>query len=216
MNKTSAINVAKKLKALAEKATGPEADAAKSKLKSYCIKHGIDPEDYSTEITDVFVEFANEQEKRILNNIITMILQSNKVEAEVKKNSVHFKCTPKQLKGIIEAYSYYKKIYYSYADALTIALIAKNKIQHTGSPDGNNVEYEMTAEEKEEFEKIKKDLEAEFKGDDANVTPEASESVTPEQSELQRNKQKEMIERFMFVMEETPWSPSSNSGLFLN
>lgn len=215
MTKESAIKVAKKLKALAEKATGPEADAAKSKLRSYCVKHGIDPEDYSTEITDVFVEFSNEQEKRILNNIITMILQSNKVEAEVKSDSVHFKCTAKQLKDIIEAYSHYKRIYYSYADALTIALIAKNKIQHSGTSDDKSMDYEMTAEEREEFEKIKKDLEAEFKGEDSDV-PEQTETVSPEQSELQRNKQKEMIERFLFVMEETPWSPSSNSGLFLN
>jgi hypothetical protein len=215
MTKDSAIKVAKKLKALAERAVGPEAESARAKLYSYCIKHNIDPADYDTKITDVFVEYSNEQERKILNNIITMILQSNKVEAEVKIKSIHFKCTEKQFKNINEAYSHYKKIYYTYADALTIALIAKNKIQCNKTSDDRSMDYEMSPEEREEFEKIKKDLEAELNL--KNPEPvEEPRTESPNSSTLSQDKQKEIIEKFLFVMDESPWSPANNSGLFLN
>ena len=214
MTKTSAINIAKKLKALAEKATGAEADAAKTKLRSYCIKHNIDPEDYSTDFLEAAISFKNNQEKILLNNIITMILQSNRVPAD----TVYFKCTQKQLKNIRDAYEHYKKVYYDYADALAIALIAKNKIQNNAVSTERDMGYEMTEEERQEFDKIKKDLEKEFEKQISEMEKESTETdtVTPDKSTIDKNKQREMIEKLLYVMDETPWVPSKNSGLFLN
>lgn len=218
MTKTSAINVAKKLKALAEKATGAEATAAKTKLKSYCIKHNIDPEDYSTDFLEAAISFKNNQEKILLNNIITMILESNRVPADTKNMKVYFKCTQKQLKNIKDAYGHYKKVYYDYADALAIALIAKNKIQNNAASTERDMGYEMTEEERQEFDKIKKDLEKEFEKEisEMDKEPTESETVAPDKSTIDKNKQREMIEKLLYVMDETPWVPSKNSGLFLN
>jgi len=218
MTKTSAINVAKKLKALAEKATGAEAESAKVKLRSYCIKHNIDPEDYSTDFLEAEISFKNNQEKILLNNIITMILESNRVPADTKNMKVYFKCTQKQLKNIRDAYEHYKKVYYDYADALAIALIAKNKIQNNSAATERDMGYEMTEEEQQEFDKIKKDLEKEFEKEisEMDKEPTESETVTPDKSTIDKNKQREMIEKLLYVMDETPWVPSKSSGLFLN
>ena len=43
-----------------------------------------------------------------------------------------------------------------------------------------------------------------------------TDTVTPDKSTIDKNKQREMIEKLLYVMDETPWVPSKNSGLFLN
>jgi hypothetical protein len=78
--------------------------------------------------------------------------------------------------------------------------------------------YEMTEEERQEFDKIKKDLEKEFEKEISEMDKESTETdtVTPDKSTIDKNKQREMIEKLLYVMDETPWVPSKSSGLFLN
>lgn len=215
MSRNEAIEVAKKLKALAEKAVGPEQDNAKQKLRAFCEKHDLNEDEYATEQIKVSVSYKNQQERDLLSNVMCMVLETDNVKGTDKNNSFSFKCTPYQFELIRDAFSYYKKMYNDYCEAILIAIVTKNQIINTKKETPFQMEP-MTEEEKKEWEeKIKESRQPSDQQEESteekrsekesnSSPPPVSESI-PDKTEV--DKKNERISRMLYAVEPRKWEP---------
>lgn len=216
MNRATALELAKKLRALAERSDAGEQSAARKKLIEFCTRHGLDVDDFSFDLVRVSVKFTNEQERTMLSSIMCMILEVDAVKGRVVENEMQFQCTQPQFDDIIDAFNYYKKMYYDYVDGIVAAIVVRHEIRNKKPA---AVEFKMdpmTEEEQAEYDSFLKEHQPKVE-----PVEKSTESLPPTPVDVQAEQQREAekrdrLSRMVTVMESRPWTKKVRAKLFLD
>tara|TARA_B110000503_G_scaffold143657_1_gene246701 strand:- start:4682 stop:5344 length:663 start_codon:yes stop_codon:yes gene_type:complete len=130
MNRNKIIELAKKIKALAEKGKGGERNAAKEKLERICKKYNISPDEISTsdESKDYYIVINDQNERELLINICCMIMDVPGLKWKEKNNCICIRIKLSEYENIISAFEYYRDMYNDYKRYLIQGIIARNVI----------------------------------------------------------------------------------------
>jgi hypothetical protein len=130
MNRNKIIELAKKIKALAEKGKGGERNAAKEKLERICQKYNISESELS--ISDVtknyYIVINDSNERELLINVCCMILDVPGFKWKEKNNCVCINITQPEYENINNAFEYYRDMYNDYKRYLMQGIISRNVI----------------------------------------------------------------------------------------
>ncbi len=217
MTHDSAVAIAKKLKALAEKATEPgECAAAAKKLREFCGKHGLDDAEYDIETIKVSVPYANDQEKSLLSAVMCMVLEVDHVKGIDERGIFTFRCTQRQFDDIADAFSHYKKIYYDYVDGVMASLITKNRIVNQKPSKPQFKMDDMTDEERKTYEEtMRAGQPPQTDQSGSKETPKSVPNQASAEEAACKDRKDDRIRRVFMVMEETPWVKKVRPKLFL-
>lgn len=130
MNRNKIIELAKKIKALAEKGKGGERNAAKEKLQRLCEKYNIlDHEiNISQETKDYYIIIRDSNERELLINICCMVLDVPGFKWKEKNNCVKIHINKDEYDNIFSAFEYYKEMYDDYKRYLIQGIISRHAI----------------------------------------------------------------------------------------
>ena len=130
MNRNKIIELAKKIKALAEKGKGGERNAAKEKLERICEKYNISPDEIFTsdESKDYYIIISDQNERELLINICCMIMDVPGLKWKEKNNCICIRIKLSEYENIISAFEYYRDMYNDYKRYLMQGIIARNVI----------------------------------------------------------------------------------------
>jgi len=220
MTRDAAVEIAKKLKALAEKASEEgERSTASKKLQEFCTKHGLDADEYSIETIKATIPFNGDQEKMLLSAVMCMVLEVDGVKGRIEDGKFIFQCTPRQFDDIVDAFRHYKKIYYDYVDGVMTSMITKNQIVNKKPAPTAFKMDDMTDDERSEYETVMREQRAgqEPPKDQSGSIPPSQSSSAPSNDELEsRNRKDDRIRRVFCVMEENRWVKKIRTKLFLH
>ena len=130
MNRNKIIELAKKIKALAEKGKGGERNAAKEKLERICQKYNISESELSTsdETKNYYIVINDSNERELLINVCCMILDVPGFKWKEKNNCVCINITQPEYENINNAFEYYRDMYNDYKRYLMQGIISRNVI----------------------------------------------------------------------------------------
>lgn len=130
MNRNKIIELAKKIKALAEKGKGGERNAAKEKLERICQKYNISESELSTseETKNYYIVINDSNERELLINVCCMILDVPGFKWKEKNNCICINITQPEYKNINSAFEYYRDMYNDYKRYLMQGIISRNVI----------------------------------------------------------------------------------------
>ena len=130
MNRNKIIELAKKIKALAEKGKGGERNAAKEKLERICEKYNISYDEISTsdESKDYYIIINDQNERELLINICCMIMDVPGLKWKEKNNCICIRIKLSEYENIISAFEYYRDMYNDYKRYLMQGIISRNVI----------------------------------------------------------------------------------------
>lgn len=159
------IELAKKLKALADKGVGGEKENAAEKLQALLQKHGLTIEDIEGEKVKEFTFHVTEEQRTFFYQILANVLgktpdvkqwTKNPSAIGVKdknwKNAKFIHVTPAEYIEIKEKFEFYYSEYRKEESIFYSAFIQKNALWRKST--GENSEKELTPEEKAELWKI--------------------------------------------------------------
>ena len=130
MNRNKIIELAKKIKALAEKGKDGERNAAKEKLERICQKYNISESELS--ISDVtknyYIVINDSNERELLINVCCMILDVPGFKWKEKNNCICINITQPEYENINNAFEYYRDMYNDYKRYLMQGIISRNVI----------------------------------------------------------------------------------------
>lgn len=217
MTHAAAVEIAKKLRALAEKASeAGERSTASKKLQEFCVKHGLDADEYVVETIKVSVPYANDQEKSLLSAVMCMVLEVDHVKGIDERGIFTFRCTQRQFDDIADAFSHYKKIYYDYVDGVMSSLITKNRIVNQKPVKPQFKMDDMTDEERKTYEEtIRAGQPPRTDQSGSKETPKSVPNQSSAEETACKDRKDDRIRRVFMVMEETPWVKKVRPKLFL-
>lgn len=130
MNRNKIIELAKKIKALAEKGKGGERNAAKEKLERICQKYNISESELSTsdETKNYYIVINDSNERELLINVCCMILDVPGFKWKEKNNCICIHITQLEYENINNAFEYYRDMYNDYKRYLMQGIISRNVI----------------------------------------------------------------------------------------
>ena len=130
MNRNKIIELAKKIKALAEKGKGGERIAAKERLERIYEKYNISPSEISTsdESKDYYIVINDQNERELLINICCMIMDVPGLKWKEKNNCICIRIKLSEYENIVSAFEYYRDMYNDYKRYLMQGIIARNII----------------------------------------------------------------------------------------
>lgn len=130
MNRNKIIELAKKIKALAEKGKGGERNAAKEKLERICQKYNISESELSiSDITkNYYIVINDSNERELLINVCCMILDVPGFKWKEKNNCICIHITQPEYENINSAFEYYRDMYNDYKRYLMQGIISRNVI----------------------------------------------------------------------------------------
>ena len=130
MNRNKIIELAKKIKALAEKGKGGERNAAKEKLERICQKYNISESELSTsdETKNYYIVINDSNERELLINVCCMILDVPGFKWKEKNNCICINITQPEYENINNAFEYYRDMYNDYKRYLMQGIISRNVI----------------------------------------------------------------------------------------
>lgn len=130
MNRNKIIELAKKIKALAEKGKGGERNAAKEKLERICEKYNISESELSiSDITkNYYIVINDSNERELLINVCCMILDVPGFKWKEKNNCICIHITQPEYENINNAFEYYRDMYNDYKRYLMQGIISRNVI----------------------------------------------------------------------------------------
>lgn len=130
MNRNKIIELAKKIKALAEKGKGGERNAAKEKLERICQKYNISESELSiSDITkNYYIVINDSNERELLINVCCMILDVPGFKWKEKNNCICIHITQPEYENINNAFEYYRDMYNDYKRYLMQGIISRNVI----------------------------------------------------------------------------------------
>lgn len=136
MNRNKIIELAKKIKALAEKGKDGERNAAKEKLERLCLKYKILSSELTTveDVHDYYFVISDTNERELLINVSCMIMDVPGFKWREKNNCVKITITFEKYKDIYNAFEYYKKMYNEYKKYLMQGIIMRNAIGYIPKP----------------------------------------------------------------------------------
>ena len=217
MTHAAAVEIAKKLRALAEKASeAGERSTASKKLQEFCVKHGLDADEYVVETIKVSVPYANDQEKSLLSAVMCMVLEVDSVKGTDNRSAFTFRCTQRQFDDITDAFGHYKKIYYDYADGVMASLITKNRIVNQKPSKPQFKMDDMTDEERKTYEEtMRAGQPPQTDQSGSKETPKSVPNQASAEEAACKDRKDDRIRRVFMVMEETPWVKKVRPKLFL-
>ena len=130
MNRNKILELAKKIKALAERGKDGEKNAAKERLERLCKKHNISDSELvpTIEVKDFYFIINDSNERDLLINISCMILDVPGLKWKEKNDCVKMSITHDNYKDIYNAFEYYKKMYNDYKRYIMQGIIMRNAI----------------------------------------------------------------------------------------
>jgi len=148
------IEIAKKLKALAERGERGEKINAENKLKALLKKYNISPEELESEIKNNEIIKYKAAYKQILVQCIVLILGKNAEIFVIKgrRNCFVINCSKAEFIQIQAAYDFFSKHYQKELNIFTQAFIHKN---HILPPDAGTINKDnLTTKEKERINRV--------------------------------------------------------------
>ena len=193
MNRNKIIELAKKIKALAEKGKDGERNAAKEKLQRLCEKYNIlDHEiNISQETKDYYIIIRDSNERELLINICCMILDVPGFKWKEKNNCIRINITKEEYDNIFSAFEYYKEMYDDYKRYLIQGIISRHAIgyipkhqtytqENVVQPDVSTVPPEKSEDVVNEEKNEKTEDSNEKKADKNKKSEDKSENVKKE------------------------------------
>jgi hypothetical protein len=187
MNRNKIIELAKKIKALAEKGKDGERNAAREKLERLCLKYNILPNELATveDVNDYYFIINDTNERELLINVSCMILDVPGFKWREKNNCIKITITFEKYKDIYNAFEYYKNVYNEYKRYLMQGIILRNAIGYVPKPQTytqENVQQDLTPppQKTEDVDEDKKtensEQNQENQSSDNNKTEDVSEN----------------------------------------
>ena len=195
MNRNKIIELAKKIKALAEKGKDGERNAAKEKLERLCEKYNIlDNEiNISEETTDYYIIIRDLNERELLINVCCMILDVPGFKWKEKNNCVRIHITKDEYENIYSAFEYYKEMYNDYKRYLMQGIISRHAI-------GYIPKHQTYTQEN-----IQQDIPTSPPSED--VSEKEKDNNSEEKGEESPNENKKSEDKFEDVKKESPIDP---------
>lgn len=136
MNRNKIIELAKKIKALAEKGKGGEKNAAKEKLEKICEKYNISESEISIseERKNYYIIINDSNERELLINVSCMILDVPGFKWKEKNKCVCIHLTQIEYDNITSAFEYYRDMYNDYKRYLIQGIISRHAIGYIPKP----------------------------------------------------------------------------------
>jgi hypothetical protein len=130
MNRNKILELAKKIKALAEKGNGGERNAAKEKLERICQKYNISDSELSIseETKNYYIVINDKNERDLLINVSCMILDVPGFKWKEKNNCICIHITQSEYENINNAFEYYRDMYNDYKRYLMQGIISRHAI----------------------------------------------------------------------------------------
>jgi hypothetical protein len=130
MNRNKILELAKKIKTLAEKGKGGERNAAKEKLERICEKYNISESEISIseERKNYYIVINDLNERDLLINISCMILDVPGFKWKEKNNCICIHITQSEYDNITSAFEYYRDMYNDYKRYLIQGIISRHAI----------------------------------------------------------------------------------------
>ena len=183
MNRNKIIELAKKIKALAEKGKGGERIAAKEKLERICLKYNISFSELTPtiEVKDFYFIINDSNERDLLINISCMILDVPGLKWKEKNDCVKMSITHDNYKDIYNAFEYYKKMYNDYKRYIMQGIIMRNAIGYIPKIQNytqENVQQDMTPPETEDVDQQENTEETNGNSENSETKDEKSEDVS--------------------------------------
>jgi hypothetical protein len=184
MNRNKIIELAKKIKALAEKGKGGERIAAKEKLERICLKYKISFSELTptVEVKDFYFIINDPNERDLLINISCMILDVPGLKWKEKNDCVKMSITHDNYKDIYNAFEYYKKMYNDYKRYIMQGIIMRNAIGYIPKIQNytqENVQQDMTPPpEAEDVDQQENTEETNGNSENSETKDEKSEDVS--------------------------------------
>jgi hypothetical protein len=189
MNRNKILELAKKIKALAEKGKDGEKNAAKEKLEKICLKYNISSSELtpSIETKDFYFIVHDSNERDLLINVSCMILDVPGLRWKEKNDCVKMTITHENYKDIYNAFEYYKKMYNDYKRYIMQGIIMRNAIGYVPKPQSYtqaNVQQDITPPPTEDVESQQKDTETggndeEFEHNDKKYEDVSEDPIDP-------------------------------------
>ena len=184
MNRNKIIELAKKIKTLAEKGKDGERNAAKEKLQRLCEKYNISESEIhiSYETKDYYIIIRDLNERELLINVCCMILDVPGFKWKEKNNCIRINITKEEYDNIFSAFEYYKQMYDDYKRYLIQGIISRHAIGYipkyqTYTQENIQQDNYPTVPPEDVSEK-EKDDNPEEKGDKTSNKNEKSEDVS--------------------------------------
>lgn len=173
MDRKNILELVRKVKKLADRGVGGEAESAKIKLQRLYEKYNLTDADF-VELQESYNRYfilRHTFDKKLLSNLICMILETPAFTCGESNNTLRIKLTDEQYDNILQAYEYYQKMFDDYSKYLMQAIISRNAIgfipkpkeKSTSEPsDVPNFQNEKGTETENTGNSDKKSSEAEF------------------------------------------------------
>jgi hypothetical protein len=154
MSDEKIVDLARKLKALAERGVGGEKENAAQKLKRLLAKHGISIEEIeSAERSEELFKYKNGQQQILLQCIRMVMGMETKIYSVRRlRNAVIVECTKAEFLEIKATFEFYSKAYERDLKLFLRAFIQKNRLFPSDGPKTNM--GELTGQELAEAEEI--------------------------------------------------------------
>ena len=194
MNRNKIIELAKKIKALAEKGKGGERNAAKEKLERICQKYNISESELSTseETKNYYIVINDSNERELLINVCCMILDVPGFKWKEKNNCICINITQPEYENINSAFEYYRDMYNDYKRYLMQGIISRHAI-------GYIPKHQTYTQEN-----IQQDIPPTPSED---IKDEEKEQKTEENDDKTSNESKKSEDKFEDVEKEKPIDP---------
>lgn len=152
MDRKNILELVRKVKRLADRGVGGEAESAKIKLQRLYEKYNLTDADF-IELQESYNRYfiiRHTFDKNLLSNLICMILETPTFTCGESNNTIRIKLTNDQYSNILQAYEYYQKMFDDYSKYLMQAIISRNAIgfvpkpKQTSEPPANVPNFENT------------------------------------------------------------------------
>lgn len=209
MNRNKIIELAKKIKALAEKGKGGERNSAKEKLKRICEKYNISESELSkSDITkNYYIVINDSNERELLINVCCMILDVPGFKWKEKNNCICIHITQPEYENINSAFEYYRDMYNDYKRYLMQGIISRHAIGYIPKHQTytqENIQQDIPPNPSEDI----KDEEKEQKSEE-NDSKKSSESKNSEDKSEDVEKEKPIdpikLMKIAVALDKKPW-----------
>jgi len=195
MDKKTILELVRKVKRLADRGVGGEAESAKIKLERLYEKYNLTDADF-IELQESYNRYfiiRHSFDKKLLSNLICMILETPSFACGESNNTMRIKLTDEQYNNILHAYEYYQKMFDDYSKYLMQAIISRNAIGFIPKPKSAQ---EQTQEPAPEVPNMQ----------DTNTNGEEKKDNKPAESEFDMIK----LMKLAVAIEANPWKKLSD------
>ena len=209
MNRNKIIELAKKIKALAEKGKGGERNAAKEKLERICQKYNISESELSTseETKNYYIVINDSNERELLINVCCMILDVPGFKWKEKNNCICINITQPEYENINSAFEYYRDMYNDYKRYLMQGIISRNVIGYIPKHQTytqENIQQDIPPTPSEDIKDEENEQKTEENGDETSSESKNSEDKS---EDVEKEKPIDPIKlmKIAVALDKKPW-----------